>query len=474
MIGLRVARLNHIAMFYNQIGFVTVLIVLGSARSSAQAPGSQTELLDSASPSNLQSLLRSMNVQFTDSTKDNTTTYTLKLYDQDVALIASKADLRLSLELPRVAQLDRVNLWNSLHRFSRAYVDVDGLPHLEADLDVSNGVTRKGIQTFITSFGSTAKIFPTEIFTSSGPVNLGATKTRIGVPYGEFALWINPKEWQQSDSRQGRIGFRQLNGEGYAMIISEPGVVPNGLSGLKTAIFANVKNNVPDMKVTLDDKRTVTGHDVLYLGMEGTVDGVPLRYLYYAYSGSSGTIQILTYTSKDTFEKNLPTFTELLNGLEIGESVADSSGQNETGRGRITVPSGKAVIDFDKSKWKILSSPQVGRYLLSHSSGEAFAQVIWESLEFPPDALTEAAIKNLKLEDPNPKVTFKGKFVVNGVEVIQMNIEASIQGQSISYRNYYYSGKAGSIQIMTWTKPADTAKYGREVLDFLQGFRVTE
>ena len=294
------------------------------------------------------------------------------------------------------------------------------------------------------------------------------SKTRIGTPYGDFALWINPKDWQQSENRGGSILFRQRSGDGYAMVITEPGVVPNGLTGLKSAILTNTRNNVPDLRVTLEDKRMVSGHAVLVLRMEGTVSGAPLRYVTNSYSGTSGTILVLTYSSKDTFEKNLPIFTDFLNGLEINESA---SAANDSGQ--LTLESGKGTINFDKSHWKVQSST-LGRFFLTHSSGELFAGVITEPLTFPLDSLADIALTNLKREGPDAKVTFKGKIVVNDKEMVQMNVDATIQGMPFSYQNYYYSGKAGSIQIMTWTKRGGTPKYEKEVAEFLKGFRVKD
>jgi hypothetical protein len=293
-------------------------------------------------------------------------------------------------------------------------------------------------------------------------------KTRIGVPYGDFALLVNLKDWQQAENRGGSILFRQRSGDGYAMVITEPGVVPNGLDGLKSVILTNTRNNVPDLKVTLEDKRMVSGHPVLVLRMEGTITGVPLRYLTNSFSGTSGTILMLTYSSKDTFDKNLPMFTDFLSGLEINESasVANDSGQ-------LSLESGKATINFDKSSWKVQSSG-FGRFVLAHSSDQLYAGVITEALTFPLDSLSDIALANMKREGPDAKVTFRGKVLVNGKEMIQMNVDATVQGMPFSYQNYYYSGKAGSFQIMTWTKKGDSSKYQKEITDFINGFHVTE
>jgi hypothetical protein len=200
---------------------------------------------------------------------------TFNLNGQAVVLTEGKSDLRLSSTLSGHASVDQTNLWNAHHRFSRAYVGADGMAHREADLDVSDGVRPKMIEAFITNFGSSARLFSTEV--ANGPSGLdenkATPKTRIGVPYGDFDILMNPREWQHTETHGGVLVFRQLGGDGYAMVITEPGMAANGLTGLKSAILANVKKNIPDINVRLDDKRTVNGHSVLVLGKEGSVRG---------------------------------------------------------------------------------------------------------------------------------------------------------------------------------------------------------
>lgn len=47
------------------------------------------------------------------------------------------------------ATLRKVNAWNRTERFSRSYLDEDGDPHLELDLDLSGGVTTERIREFL-------------------------------------------------------------------------------------------------------------------------------------------------------------------------------------------------------------------------------------------------------------------------------------------------------------------------------------
>lgn len=47
------------------------------------------------------------------------------------------------------ATLQKVNEWNATKRFSRTYLDDEGDPHLELDLDLAGGVTEARIKDFL-------------------------------------------------------------------------------------------------------------------------------------------------------------------------------------------------------------------------------------------------------------------------------------------------------------------------------------
>lgn len=51
------------------------------------------------------------------------------------------------------ATLQDVNTWNQEKRFARAYLDTDGDPVVEAELDLAGGVTIARVKDFIQTFG---------------------------------------------------------------------------------------------------------------------------------------------------------------------------------------------------------------------------------------------------------------------------------------------------------------------------------
>ena len=112
--------------------------------------------------------------------------------------------------------------------------------------------------------------------------------------------------------------------------------------------------------------------------------------------------------------------------------------------------------------------------MLAHVSGDAFAQVFWESLVIPLDNLVDIALANVKRAGSEPNVTSRKHVVVEGNEACELRFDATVQGNLLSYRNLYYSGKSGSIQIMTWTKRDDLGKYEKDLLELVAGFHVIE
>jgi hypothetical protein len=134
---------------------------------------------------------------------------------------------------------------------------------------------------------------------------------------GDFVIWYDESKWQmekRSDDK-GHTNLKLLRSDGYAMIISEG--IPMPITNLKKIAIENAKFAAPDARIVSEETRMVNGKEVLAMVMDGTIEQVPFRYYGYYYSGKQGTIQFLTYTSQNLFDKYKKEFTDLLNGLEI-------------------------------------------------------------------------------------------------------------------------------------------------------------
>jgi hypothetical protein len=136
----------------------------------------------------------------------------------------------------------------------------------------------------------------------------------------EVSVSINPKKWDFKKSDAGsasEFSFDLKAKDAYAMIITERVEIP--LLTLRDAALKNARSVSPDIEVIQSEYRTVNGVKLLYMQMEGSIEGVALTYYGYYYSYSGGSIQLLTYTSKQLAKEYKPELDDLLNGLVVGK-----------------------------------------------------------------------------------------------------------------------------------------------------------
>jgi hypothetical protein len=89
------------------------------------------------------------------------------------------------------------------------------------------------------------------------------------------------------------------------------------LENLKKLAIKNAKNAAPDLRVVKEEYRIVNGVKVLFMQMNGTIQGIQFSYYGYYYSFKGGSIQFLTYTAQNLLDEFRPSFESLLNGLVI-------------------------------------------------------------------------------------------------------------------------------------------------------------
>ncbi len=303
---------------------------------------------------------------------------------------------------------------------------------------------------------------------------------KIKTPFGDFAIWIDPTIWHQTrESAAGRLSFENVNGENYAMVVSER--IPIPTESLNDIALSNVRDVDPNAKITLQEKRTVNGRDVLCLQIEASNKNIPFTYYGYYYGGTSGTIQVVTFTVRSAFAKNEPDSTQFLNGLEVYDSeyrlsqTATKENQQSGQPHQITLNSGKFVVIYDSQKWKEAKSSEPGRATLGHVAGDGYAMVIAEAIQVPLDSLPELAVSNAQDSAPGTKITFREKRSVNGVELWCLRLEGTTkEGIAFTYYGYYYGGKAGTIQLITYTGTSLFAEYEKDFTELLNALHIKE
>ena len=129
-------------------------------------------------------------------------------------------------------------------------------------------------------------------------------------------------------------------------------------------------------------------------------------------------------------------------------------------------------IWLDNSKWRIQKTRQSAdtQFEFRHRKGQAYAMVIAERISMSLEALKMVAIKNVEAVGKKVRVVSEEKRLINGNEVLMLKISAVIQSIPFIYYNYYYTGKIGSIQFITYTGANLFEEYKADFEDLLNGF----
>jgi hypothetical protein len=129
----------------------------------------------------------------------------------------------------------------------------------------------------------------------------------------------------------------------------------------------------------------------------------------------------------------------------------------------------------DESKWLLAKdkgdSPERD-YAFRHVTGDAYAMVIAERLEVPMESLKAIALQNARNATKDVRVTKEELRNVNGTQVLAMQMEGTIQGIPFVFNGYYYAGKRGTIQVITYTGRNLFDEYRRDMENLLSGFFV--
>lgn len=132
------------------------------------------------------------------------------------------------------------------------------------------------------------------------------------------------------------------------------------------------------------------------------------------------------------------------------------------------------VIWYDSSKWVQQTTTDPSRFEFAHKEGDVYGIIIAERIAMPPAKLKEMAIKNAENVSPDVKVIFEERRRINGVDLMCMKMQGTIQGANFIFYGYYYAGNAGTIQVLTLTSSNLYKDYEAQMSDFLNGTVVKE
>ena len=153
----------------------------------------------------------------------------------------------------------------------------------------------------------------------------------------------------------------------------------------------------------------------------------------------------------------------------IPATGTDGITRSKTSTAKAGILKGRAAIYYNPKKWNPKGIEEGGRTGFIHAEGDAQAIVLTERIQMPMENLEKVALDNAKAAAPDAVVTHRETKHVNGLDVVALQMQGTIQGTRFCYYNYYYSCEKGVIQVITFTSQNLFNEFKADFDDFLNG-----
>jgi hypothetical protein len=106
---------------------------------------------------------------------------------------------------------------------------------------------------------------------------------------------------------------------------------------------------------------------------------------------------------------------------------------------------------LNPTKWTISKGNEPQEYQFTLKGESVYGMMITEKVEFPLETLKRAALTNAQNASADLELVREEYRTVNGLKVLMMQLEGTLQGIKFDFYGYYYSTSQGSVQLITWT-----------------------
>ena len=127
---------------------------------AATASADQGEIIKELSVTNTERILEALKIEYNEVQAG---TYRFNLGGYKTLLFNKGKNLQFYASFKKKTTLGRINDWNASKRDTRAYLDKDGDPVLEADLDLEGGVSYGALAEFFKTWVQSVKLFTQHI-----------------------------------------------------------------------------------------------------------------------------------------------------------------------------------------------------------------------------------------------------------------------------------------------------------------------
>ncbi len=129
-------------------------------------------------------------------------------------------------------------------------------------------------------------------------------------------------------------------------------------------------------------------------------------------------------------------------------------------------------VYLNPKKWsfkKATNNPEA-EFELQLKDGDLYGMIITEKVEIPFETLKSIALENGKASAPDLKIVKEEYRIVNGLKVLLLQLNGTMQGIKFSYYGYYFSSPNGTVQFITYTSQNLLDSYKPDSEKLLNGF----
>ena len=132
----------------------TLLIISPAVRAD------QGEIIKELSVTNTERILEALKIEYSELKPG---IYSFNLGGYKTLLFNKGKNLQFYASFKKKTTMGRINDWNASKRYTRAYLDKDGDPVLESDLDLEGGVSYGALAEFFKTWVTSVKLFTQHI-----------------------------------------------------------------------------------------------------------------------------------------------------------------------------------------------------------------------------------------------------------------------------------------------------------------------
>ena len=133
----------------------------------------------------------------------------------------------------------------------------------------------------------------------------------------------------------------------------------------------------------------------------------------------------------------------------------------------------KAKVGFwlDPKQWSFQQATDNpdAEYDLQLKGEDLFGMIITEKMEIPLESLKSIAFENGRAAAPDLEIVKEEYRNVNGIKVLCLQMNGTLQGIKFAYYGYYYSNEGGTVQFITFTSQQLLKSYEKDCEKLLNG-----